>query len=165
MSALFTGESKTKCGTEQTEVWNQDPDTLMSNELVWFTDGSRMPEGSRALGSRLKCLQPWPVYQKISNEDILIEHIQICTDSQATLHALKYPRITSRVVLECTNSLAALGQRNRVILVWVLGHSGVAGNEKADALTRTGSSDPFTGPEPPIGLPYICSYPQGSIDD
>ncbi|KAJ8910510.1 hypothetical protein NQ315_002452 [Exocentrus adspersus] len=91
------------------------------------------------------------------------QHIQICTDSQAALHALKSPRITSQVVLECTNSLAALGQRNKVRLVWVPGHSGVAGNEEADVLARKGSSDTLTGPEPAIGLPD--SYPLGSIDN
>ncbi|KAJ8911222.1 hypothetical protein NQ315_014934 [Exocentrus adspersus] len=91
------------------------------------------------------------------------QHIQICTDSQAALHALKSPRITSQVVLECTNSLAALGQKNKVRLVWVPGHSGVAGNEEADVLARKGSSDTLTGPEPAIGLPY--SYPLGSIDN
>ncbi|KAJ8910203.1 hypothetical protein NQ315_014374 [Exocentrus adspersus] len=83
--------------------------------------------------------------------------------SQAALHALKSPRITSQVVLECTNSLAALGQKNKVRLVWVPGHSGVAGNEEADVLARKGSSDTLTGPEPAIGLPY--SYPLGSIDN
>ncbi|KAJ8915528.1 hypothetical protein NQ315_012410 [Exocentrus adspersus] len=83
--------------------------------------------------------------------------------SQAALHALKSPRITSQVVLECTNSLAELGQRNKVRLVWVPGHCGVTGNEEADALARKGSSDTFTGPEPAVGLPY--SYPQGSIDN
>ncbi|KAJ8911101.1 hypothetical protein NQ315_003363 [Exocentrus adspersus] len=91
------------------------------------------------------------------------QHIQICTDSQAALHALKSPRITSQVVLECTNSLAELGQRNKVRLVWVPGHCGVTGNEEADALARKGSTDIFTGPEPAGGLPY--SYPQGSIDN
>ncbi|KAJ8916001.1 hypothetical protein NQ315_016679 [Exocentrus adspersus] len=87
------------------------------------------------------------------------QHIQICTDSQAA----KSPRITSQVVLECTNSLAELGQRNKVRLVWVPGHCGVTGNEEADALAHKGSTDIFTGPEPAVGLPY--SYPQGSIDN
>ncbi|KAJ8915690.1 hypothetical protein NQ315_000624 [Exocentrus adspersus] len=91
------------------------------------------------------------------------QHIQICTDSQAALHALKSPRIASQVVLECTNSLAELGQRNKVRLVWVPGNCGVTSNEEADALARKGSTDIFTGPEPAVGLPY--SYPQGSIDN
>ncbi|KAJ8914685.1 hypothetical protein NQ315_017384 [Exocentrus adspersus] len=87
----------------------------------------------------------------------------VLRDSQAALHALKSPRITSQVLLECTNSLAELGQRNKVRLVWVPGHCGVTGNEEADALARKGSTDIFTGPEPAVGLPY--SYPQGSIDN
>ncbi|KAJ8916951.1 hypothetical protein NQ315_008351 [Exocentrus adspersus] len=84
-------------------------------------------------------------------------------DSQAPPHALKSPRITSQVIFECINSLATLGQRNKVRLVCVPGYSDVACNEEADALARKGSSDTFTGPEPAIGLPY--SYPQGSIDN
>ncbi|KAJ8909698.1 hypothetical protein NQ315_002738 [Exocentrus adspersus] len=159
----------------------RDSDALVSQGLVWFTDGSKTLEGTGAgvrgvrprvelsfpLGKhasvfRRKCLQSWPgkigLKKGYSNQ-----HIQICTDSQAALHALKSPRITSQVVLECTNSLAELGQRNKVRLVWVPGHCGVTGNEEADALARKGSSDTFTGPEPAVGLPY--SYPQGSIDN
>ncbi|KAJ8916435.1 hypothetical protein NQ315_014648 [Exocentrus adspersus] len=94
------------------------------------------------------------------DSDALVSQGLVC---QAALHALKSPRITSQVVLECTNSLAELGQRNKVRLVWVPGHCGVTGNEEADALARKGSSDTFTGPEPAVGLPY--SYPQGSIDN
>ncbi|KAJ8909539.1 hypothetical protein NQ315_013885 [Exocentrus adspersus] len=95
----------------------------------------------------------------------LLGPVRYQTNSQAALYALKSPRITSQVVLECTNSLAELGQRNKVRLVWVPGHSSVAGNEEADALARKGSSDIFTGPEPAVGLPYSYSYPQGSIDN
>ena len=32
------------------------------------------------------------------------------------------------------------------------GHSGIQGNEVADKLARIGSSTPFTGPEPAIGI-------------
>jgi hypothetical protein len=34
----------------------------------------------------------------------------------------------------------------------VPGHEGIAGNETADLLTRTGSEHPFTGPEPACGI-------------
>jgi hypothetical protein len=34
----------------------------------------------------------------------------------------------------------------------VPGHEGIAGNETADLVARTGSDDPFTGPEPACGV-------------
>ena len=42
--------------------------------------------------------------------------------------------------------------RETVTLYWEPGHSGIQGNEIADKLDRIGSSTPFTGPEPAIGI-------------
>ncbi|KAJ8914454.1 hypothetical protein NQ315_011395 [Exocentrus adspersus] len=150
---------------------NQDPDALVSHGLVWFTNGSKTLEGTGVgvRGMRPRVARSFPLGKHTSvfqaevfailacvSENLKLgysnQHIQIRTDSQAALHALKSLRIISQVVLECTNSLAALCQRNKVRLVWVSGHSGVAGNEEADALARKGSSDTFTRPEPAIGL-------------
>ncbi|KAJ8909306.1 hypothetical protein NQ315_004678 [Exocentrus adspersus] len=149
----------------------RDPDALVSHGLVWFTDGSKTLEGTGAgvLGVRPRGGTQFPLgkHASVFQAEVFVisacvsenlkrgysnQHIQICTDSQAALHALKSSRIISQVVLECTNSLAALGQRNKVRLVWVPGHSGVAGNEEADVLAPKGSSDTLTGPEPAIGL-------------
>ncbi|KAJ8983675.1 hypothetical protein NQ317_003463 [Molorchus minor] len=47
-----------------------------------------------------------------------------------------------------------LTSRNKVILTWVPGHSGVRGNEEADRLAREGSAMHPIGPELILGVPY-----------
>jgi ribonuclease HI len=54
--------------------------------------------------------------------------------------------------LECKQNLILLAECNKVSLVWVPGHWGIADNEKADALAREGSTKTFTGPEPVLGI-------------
>jgi len=68
------------------------------------------------------------------------------SDSQSILKALDNPKIVSKQVWECAQGLNELAKVNFVNLIWVPGHSGILGNEKADYLASTARSEPFTGP-------------------
>jgi hypothetical protein len=51
--------------------------------------------------------------------------------------------MSSRLVLQCHNSLKGLSIHNRVQLFWVLGHCGIIGNEETDGLAGVGSKSDF----------------------
>jgi ribonuclease HI len=51
----------------------------------------------------------------------------------------------SQLVWECKQNLILLTKRNKVTLVWVPGHWGIDGIEKADALAREKSENTITG--------------------
>ena len=87
-------------------------------------------------------------------------NIVICSDSQASLHALCSPESKSKLIIECKLRLNSVGRLNRVELIWVPGHCGIDGNEIADELARSGSSNEPIGPEPMLGISsaYISSW-------
>ena len=80
------------------------------------------------------------------------KRICICSDSQAALNALDRGKINSRLVRDCRDALQDLADLNEVTLIWVPGHRGIAGNERADKLARKGSGIPLLGPEPAVGI-------------
>jgi hypothetical protein len=61
-------------------------------------------------------------------------NIYILPDSQAAIKGLGTHQITSKPVWDCHQSLTQLAGHNRVQLIWVPGHEGIAGNETADQL-------------------------------
>jgi hypothetical protein len=79
-------------------------------------------------------------------------NINIISDSQAARKTLVKYQINSKLVWDCYQTLMELANHNRVQLVWVPGHEGIAGNETADQLPKTGSEYPFIGPEPACGI-------------
>jgi ribonuclease HI len=87
--------------------------------------------------------------------------IVFCVDSQSALLSLRSDKFQSKLVLECFNLLKQLSRENEITLVWVPGHEGIAGNERADGLARDGSKEPATGPAP--FLPLSKSWATESI--
>jgi hypothetical protein len=74
--------------------------------------------------------------------------IWICSDSQAALLALSFHTKSSRLVLQCQNSLQRLSIHNGVQRFWGPGHCGLIGIEEADGLAGVGSKSCFCGLEP-----------------
>src|ERR1700744_624996 len=86
----------------------------------------------------------------LSSQEICNRNINICSDSQASLKALNGHCFTSKIMIECLNSLRCISNLNNVNLVRVPGHNNVVGNKKADELARMSSEIPFCGPKPAL---------------
>ena len=65
-------------------------------------------------------------------------------------------RTTGKRVLNNINKIAVA---NQLALIWVPGHSGIQGNERADELANTGAAVEYIGPSPipPIPLSFVKS--------
>jgi ribonuclease HI len=57
-------------------------------------------------------------------------NIYILSDSQAALKALDKHQINSKLVWDCYQTLMELVNHNRVQLVWVPGHEGIAAKKQ-----------------------------------
>jgi ribonuclease HI len=137
---------------------------------VFYTDGSKTADGagagvcgpglekSASLGIYTTAFQA-EIYAIIMCVQELLERnyngrrIFIVTDSQAALGALRTCEVSSGLVLDCLRRANELGANNDLKLVWVPAHAGVAGNQEADLLAKTGRKKPYTGPEPACGIP------------
>jgi ribonuclease HI len=82
------------------------------------------------------------------------KHINIMSDSQAALKALKAHTFKSMLGAECLNILKRLTLKFTVTLRWVPGNTGVEGNEIAVQLANEGSDNYCIGPEPFFGYKY-----------
>jgi hypothetical protein len=107
---------------------------------VWFTDGSRMREGTGAgvfgqpKGRRLslplgryttlfqaKVFAILACAHDIKNHGTSEKHISNCSDSLAALKALRAVRTTSPLVRQCQEALNDISARHAVGLYWVPG--------------------------------------------
>ena len=150
--------------------WASDNPNSGKGSLNWFTDASKINGNTgigiygpncrirKALGQSTSVFQGEliAIQQCASinlNKGLKGANINICSDSQAALKALRAFTYESRSVSECLDTLTALAKSNKVNLIWVPGHEGIEGNEKADELAKKGANCPFVGPEPFNGVP------------
>ncbi|XP_050335810.1 uncharacterized protein LOC126762809 [Bactrocera neohumeralis] len=142
---------------------------LEDSTIQWYTDGSKTPEGIGAgiAGPRTKLSIPMGCFPSIFQAEVLAisqcaeinlsrnyrnQRIAILSDSQAALKAISSYETKSLLVEECIGRLNRLSLCNRVHLIWVPGHKGVEGNEKADELARTAAASKMWGPEPSVAV-------------
>eukprot|EP00116_Pleurobrachia_bachei_P001378 sb/3461640/ len=91
---------------------------------------------------------------KMIEEGLKQEEINIWVDSQAAIKALTKTITRHKTVKDCIEKLNNLAQENSVIVRWIKAHTGYQGNEKADELAKTGTKE-GTQRSCPIPLSYI----------
>ena len=68
------------------------------------------------------------------NENEYCGEVTIFTDSRAAMGTLSGRSVKMKTVLNCKRENNIYSCRGRLSMVWVPGHSGVEGNERADKL-------------------------------
>lgn len=153
------------------QEWQIGSINLEDEAFVYYTDGSKK-DGSVGIGIAGPGLRHYSpmghtptVFQaeihaievcarKCLDRGTVGKKVYILSDSQAALKALTSWKFESKLVFECRNILEHLAQNRDLTLMWVPGHMGIPGNERADELAKRGSETKFIGPEPFCGLGF-----------
>ncbi|XP_029054325.2 uncharacterized protein LOC114881652 [Osmia bicornis bicornis] len=130
------------------EKWLEDPNGILTpGGLVWFTDGSKTGSGT---GAGIAGDSPRVEMTLKLGHHVTVFQAEV--DSLAALRALHKVEIGSKLVKDCALTLRQLSLNNRVKLLWVPGHAGIPGNERANELARLGATSSQPCHEYPIGV-------------
>ena len=163
------------------EQWDKGEVTISNDTTTCYTDGSRCQtdidgplagrfntgagvfsegasiEESLSLGPNTTVFQAEMFAIKRCTERLLtsptaVGDVTIYSDSQASIMALLKPKINSKLVLETKECLNMLSRGRKVQLCWITGHSGISGNDSADAAARAGANSYHVGDELQVGI-------------
>ena len=134
------------------------------DSAFFYTDGSCHGHqvGSAAVGPGLRFGIRLPDFTTVFSAEVyaigkVIEHIKmqkieqatICTDSKSALQALeRIDNVTHHGVRNIHKTLSDLEENQHVTFLWIPGHYGIAGNERADTLAKEGAMQPHPVAEP-----------------
>ena len=145
------------------EMWKTGRIEQPENTMICFTDGSRCEaENSCTLytGAGIYCemasleeciflganatvfqAEVFAIYKCAELLTLTANPVNVIinTDSQAAIGALRNPKITSKVVLDCVKTLNELANDRKVHIRYVTAHSNITGNEIADFCAKSGA--------------------------
>ena len=90
----------------------------------------------------------------IINNNITNNVINIFSDSQSSIDALRSQHTSSLLVLNTNEQLTNAAKRNLITIIKVKSHTGIIGNDRADSLAKQSTMNPMYGPEPHIGFTF-----------
>ena len=139
------------------EQWSTGDLMEYPDALKYYHDGSKTKDGtgfgvhgafeiSRNMSNLATVFQAEAKALATCAKHIFAQNVEgrniiIYSDSQSLLKALSKHKVISKCVYECKTYLEALGEKNFVKVIWIPGHEGYVGNEKADVLAKRGAAN------------------------
>jgi ribonuclease HI len=126
----YTDGSKTENGTGYGFII-----TTKNNETEIHSYSAKLPDYCTVYQAELYAMEAaasWLV-------DYKGQDVTVLTDSLSGLQSLTKITINNKSVINCHGAISELAKSNTVTVMWVAGHEGHWGNEKADELAKIGT--------------------------
>ena len=130
--ACYTDGSKTDQGTGYGFLI-----TTKNNAEVIHTHSAKLPDYCSVYQAELSAITAAAEWLRGYDSNSII----IFTDSQAGLNTMDKTTLNSNTAINCHMALNVIAAHNTVTVMWVAGHEGHWGNEKADSLAKTGAEN------------------------